>query len=127
MDHDYSPCPPSIVLVPPTLIASVAINEGETRNVFCGNSNASPLGIMFSWLNQSGLPPPPEVATFNRLVLNQVNRSQAGEYACVLTSRATGQAISTSLFVTVQCKWGCMVHGGDGGRRIQLWLTNQLS
>jgi hypothetical protein len=65
---------------------------------------------VFSWLNQSGLPP--ENAAFNRLVLNQVNRSEAGEYACVLTSRVTGEKTSTSLLVTVQCKWGCMVVGG---------------
>jgi hypothetical protein len=76
---------------------------------------------VFSWLNQSGLPPAPEDASFNRLVLNQVNRSQAGEYMCVLTSRATGGTASSSVLVTVQCKWGCMVM--VHGRRIQLWLS----
>jgi hypothetical protein len=54
-------------------------------------------------LNQSGLPA--VEGTFNRLALIQVNRSQAGEYMCVLTSEVTGETTSSSVLVTVQCKF----------------------
>jgi hypothetical protein len=100
VDNDH-PSPP-IVLVPPILAASVTVNEGDDVSVYCGNLNRPPLLIGFSWLNPRMMPA--VEGTFNRLLFTRINRTQAGEYMCVLTSASTGDTISGSTSVVVHCK-----------------------
>ena len=46
------------------------------------------------------------------LEVENIMRSQAGQYQCVATETESGDNSNSTVDVTVQCEWG----GGEGGR-----------
>lgn len=84
------------------------INEGGRGIIACIYNNVHDLQVSGAWFNPHGTlirTNPPYY-----LVLNNVLRSFAGKYVCLLTSGLTSQMASNSVQVTVSCK--SLLHEG---------------
>ena len=93
--------------LPPTLMLSMGelnssrliIDEGGHGGAVCVNPNVDNLEVSVAWFS------PLMVIVHGDLSFINIQRSQAGEYVCVLTSNVTGQTASSSLQVIVHCKF----------------------
>ena len=86
-----------IVFVPPTIDGLTVVNETDTLMLLCDTSQSAPVPSP-SWLDPNGT----EVSTVASLVIENMNRSQAGLYTCVIVQGLN--ELSANVTVTVQCK-----------------------
>ena len=94
--HYLSTC---AAFLPPTISAQHIVSEGEDTTISCDDPNADPLTGSAQWLDPSG-----NVASLSRfLTLTNINRTQAGEYVCQLTS-SFNQVLSATTNIIVHCK-----------------------
>ena len=90
---------PPAAFLPPTVSAQHIASEGEDPTISCDDPNADPLTGSAQWLDPSG-----NVASQSRfLTLTNINRTQAGEYVCQLTS-SFNQVLSATTNIIVHCK-----------------------
>ena len=82
-------------------IQNKTAEEGENVTVSCNASGTSPL--MVSWIKVDG----GERFDGSELVLNHINRSQAGEYMCEASNLC--ENASETATIVVQCKYQFLV------------------
>ncbi len=88
------------VFVPPVVIGATTVNETDALTLSCDHSGSSPPPTI-SWFapDGSGIQ-----AVGGSITIDDIQRSQSGNYTCVLTS-TSDDTRSTSVVVTVQCKY----------------------
>jgi hypothetical protein len=82
--------------LPPQIIGAREVAEGDTLDLDCDASNSSPLPSVAWFSPQSG-----QVSDDRFLVMEDISRSEAGNYSCVATdSGGATQSSSVSVIVT---------------------------
>ena len=74
----------------------MSVREGETLTIECDTSNSSPTPTV-SWITAEE-----EVISGNMVEIENIQRSQAGNYICVATAEDDNTQSSTTV-VTVTC------------------------
>ena len=75
------------------------LNEGDTLHLKCDASNSRPLPIL-KWFSPEGV----IIGTAGNLEIMNIQRSAAGIYTCVATQLQSGDAMNSTVNVTVQCE-----------------------
>ena len=97
MNSNTLVCLSCTAFVPPTIDGLTVVNETDTLALLCDTSQSAPVPSP-SWLDPSGT----EVSTGASLVIENMDRTQAGLYTCVIMQGLN--ELSANVTVTVQCK-----------------------
>ena len=76
--------------------SAVSVREGETLTLACDVTNSNPLPTV-SWITAEE-----DVISGNTVEINDIQRSQAGNYICVAAAE-DGSTQSSTTVVTVTC------------------------
>ena len=90
-------------LVPPVLYPSLLmLREGDNASVFCHSTSPRSLEVRELWLDPNGVRA--EESNSRMLMFQNINRTQAGTYTCVLMTNSQNASVNITV-VVVDCKF----------------------